>query len=142
MNEPSKAPLIQGIAEAILILIASLVIGAVISWPFLDVLNIKSGPVAHAFTVIHAFMVQTVWYLRVFFRLDPVLPKLVYLLIVLGPAFLFGGILALVTPSEWLGLVKFFGCEGSAFLVIFVTQAVICCYGMYKLKKDGPSRLE
>jgi hypothetical protein len=142
MDEPSKAPLIQSIAEAIVILIASLVIGAVISWPFLDVLNIKSGPVPHSFTMIHAFMVQTVWYLRVFFRLDPVFPKLVYLIIVLGPAFLFGGILAIVMPSEWLGLVKFFGWEGSAFLMIFITQAVVCCYGMYKLRKDGPSRLE
>jgi hypothetical protein len=78
----------------------------VISLPFLDVLNIKSGPVAHAFTVIHAFMVQTVWYLRVFFRLDRVLPKFVYLIIVLGPALLFGGILALVMPSEWQKVAK------------------------------------
>jgi hypothetical protein len=41
MDEPSKAPLSQSIAEAIFILIASLVIETVISSPFLDVLNIE-----------------------------------------------------------------------------------------------------
>jgi hypothetical protein len=142
MDEPIKAPLIQSIVEAIFILIASLVIGAVISWPFLDVLNIKSGPVAHAFTVIHAFMVQTVWYLRVLFRLDPVVPKFVYVITVPGSALVLGTIVGIVMPSEWLGLVKFFGWEGSAFLMIFLTQAVVWCYAMYKLRKDGPSRLE
>ena len=142
MDEPIKAPLIQSIAEAILILIASLVIGVVISSPFLDVSNIKSGPVARAFTVIHAFIVQTVWYVVVFFRLDPSFPKIGLCIVIPCSALLFGGFVAFVTPIEWLGLDKFFGREGSVFLIIFLTQSVICCYGMYKVRKDGPTRLE
>ena len=134
MDEPIKALLIRSITEATIILIASIVIGGAISLPFLEVLNIKSGPVAHAFTIIHAFMVQSVCYVVVFFRLDPEFPKLVHVITVLGPAVLFGAILGILIPSEWLGLVKFFGWEGSAFLIIFLTQAVICCYGMHKMR--------
>jgi hypothetical protein len=142
MDEPIKAPLIRSIMEAIVISIASLIIGAVISSPFLDILNIKSGPVARAFTVIHAFMVQSVWYVVVFFRLDPVMPKVVSVLVVPLSALMFGSILAFVTPVEWLGLDKFFGREGSVFLIIFLTQSILCCYGMNKLRREGPTRLE
>jgi hypothetical protein len=142
MDKPIKAPLIRSIMEAIVILIASLVIGAVISGPFLDVLNIKSGPVARSFTVIHAFMVQTVWYVVVFFRLDPSFPKIGLCIVIPCSALLFGGFVAFVTPIEWLGLDKFFGRDGSVFLIIFLTQSVICCYGMNKLRREGPTRLE